>query len=373
MKIALDAKRALNNVAGLGQYSRILINGLLRDFPQHAYHLFSPKTKDFLQKEITGNYKIHSPESFFSKKIYSYWRSYGITSDLIKDQYDVFHGLSNELPLNLHTVKGLKKIVTIHDVIFLKHKDQYSALDRKIYDYKTGYAVKNAGCIITISEETKHDLVHYYKVPENKIEVIYQSCHPSFYSEESVTKKKQVKSKYQLPENYILNVSSFFSRKNHKVIVEAMALLKEQDDLHVVFIGGQGNIKEEIISLIKSKKLENRFHILSGVSNEDMPAIYQQASVFVYPSYFEGFGIPILEALFSKVPVITTKGGCFEEAGGNNSLYMDPSNAHQLSELLNKTLSDQALRNKMIQEGLHHASTMKDDVFTKKIMKIYED
>jgi glycosyltransferase involved in cell wall biosynthesis len=371
MKIALDAKRALNNVAGLGQYSRILLNAFFRDFPEHEYHLFSSKTKELLQKEIKGNYKLHLPESYFSKRVSAYWRSYGITYDLIKDSYDVYHGLSNELPLNISKASSIKKIVTIHDVIFLKHPEQYSTIDRQIYDYKTRYAAENADIIIAISKETKSDLIKYYKIPEKKILVIYQSCDPSFYSEATPGKKTEVKKKYNLPEKYILNVSSFFSRKNHKAIIEAIHLLKDKTDAHVVFIGGQGNIKEEIIFLVKNKKMENRFHFLSDVGNEDMPAIYQQASAFIYPSFFEGFGIPILEALFSKIPVITTKGGCFEEAGGSQSLYVNPSDSHELSEVLYKVLSDSELSNRMIQQGLVHANEMKDDVFAKKIMNIY--
>ncbi len=371
MKIAVDAKRALNNVAGLGQYSRILLNALLRDFPEHKYHLYTPKLKTFLKNELQNNYTLHLPETFFSKKLPSYWRSYGITKDLLKERVDIFHGLSNELPLNFHNVTSIKKVVTIHDVIFLKHKEQYSAIDRSIFDYKTRYACQNSDNIIAISEETKLDLIKYYNIPEHKIQVIYQSCDPLFYKEATAEKKAEVKLKYDLPENFILNVSSYFSRKNHKVIVEAMDLLKEKTDLHVVFIGGQGNIKEEIITLIKNKKLENRFHLLSGVGNEDMPAIYQMASVFVYPSYFEGFGIPILEALFSKIPVITTKGNCFEEAGGKNSLYINPDDFNELSEKIYSVISNSELRNKIIQQGLFHASGMKDDVFAKNTITLY--
>jgi len=372
MKIALDAKRALNNVAGLGQYSRILLNALFRDFPQHSYDLYTPKTKDFLEKELNGNFQLQFPESFIDRKLAACWRSYGITSDLVKNKEEVYHGMSNELPLNIHKISSLKKIVTIHDVIFLKHKDQYSAIDRKIYDYKTRYACNHADLITTVSEETRQDLIRFYNIKEEKIKVVYGSCSPAFYSEASTAQKEKVKTKYQLPEKYILNVSSYFARKNHRAIVEALELLKDKTDVHVVFVGGQGNIKEEIIALIKSKKLEDRFHLLSGVRNEEMPAIYQQASAFVYPSYYEGFGIPVLEALYSKLPVITTRGGCFEEVGGKNTLYVTPSDSQELAKALEKVLSNESLRQQMIGEGLLHASTMSDREFARKTMQLFE-
>ena len=371
MKIAFDAKRALNNVAGLGQYSRILINALSRDFPENDYHLYSPKVKEFLNKELRSNHSLHLPETFFSKKIPSYWRSFGIMNDLIKDQIDVFHGLSNELPLNSHKTTSIKKVVTIHDVIFLKHKEQYSLIDRSIFDYKTRYACKYSDKIIAISEETKMDLIHFYKVPEEKIEVIYQSCSPLFYESVEDEKKSMIRLKYNLPDNFILNVSSYFPRKNHKAIIEALELLKDKTDLHVVFIGGQGNCKEEIKALIKRKKLESRVHMLSDVGNDDMPVIYQLANLFVYPSFFEGFGIPILEALFSKLPVIATKGNCFEEVGGQGSFYVDPTNAVELSEMIYEILSNSALRGRMIQAGLIQANSMKDDIFAKNTIAVY--
>lgn len=371
MKIAFDAKRALNNVAGLGQYSRILVNALLRDFPQHEYLLYTPKTKEFLLNEIEGKYNLHFPSSGLSRKLPAYWRSFGITGELIQQQVDIFHGLSNELPLTIHKAKAVKKIVTIHDVIFLKHKDQYSAIDRQIYDYKTRYAARNADRIATISEETKQDLVRFYNIPDKKIEVIQPSCSPSFYKEVSFAEKEKVKAKYKLPASYILNVSSFFTRKNHRAIVEALDKIKDKTDAHVVFIGGQGNIKEEIVALIREKNLDNRIHLLSGVGNEDMPAIYQQAAAFVYPSYYEGFGIPILEALYSRIPVITTHGGCFEEVGGKKTIYIDPSDYNQLSEMILHVLTDENLRSAMIDEGFWHAETMRDSIFAQKMMKLY--
>lgn len=372
MKIAFDAKRALNNVAGLGQYSRTLLNACLRDFPQHNYHFYTPKVKDFLQQEIQGNYQLHFPGNYLHKKISMYWRSYGITNELIQDKIEVYHGLSNELPLNIHVATSVKKIVTIHDVIFLKHKDQYSAIDRKIYDYKTRHAAKHADAIATISHETKQDLIRYYGIKENKIEVIYPSCAPIYYKEVDSAQKEKIRLKYKLPERYILNVSSFFARKNHRAIVEAMDLLKGKTDLQVVFIGGQGNIKAEIVSLIKNKKLEDRFHLLEGVSNEEMPALYQQASMFVYPSFFEGFGLPIMEAMCSKIPVITTKGGCFEEVGGPSTLYINPADPVELSEAILQVVSNEVVRKTMISQGKLYAAGMKDEIFARKMMALYE-
>jgi len=369
MNIGLDGKRALNNLTGLGQYARILTNALVKNFPQHHYELFTPKVNSNLANEIAREVEFITPTSKYFK---SYWRSFGIKEDILKSSCDIYHGLSNELPFNIHQLSKVKKIVTIHDLIFLKHKEQYRYLDRQIYNFKTEFAVKNADVVIAISKETKNDLMYYYSVPEAKVKVVYQSCSPLYYNEASAEHKKSVTSKYMLPEKYILNVSSFFPRKNHKAIVEALDLIKNKTDVHVVFIGGQGTVKNELMELIKLKKLDHRVHIFSKVLNEDMPAIYQQAQAFVYPSFFEGFGIPILEALFSKVPVITSRGGCFEEAGGKDVVYINPSDSNELSEALYEVLSNSKKRNAMVQNGLIHAASMTDDAFAKNTMKVYE-
>jgi glycosyltransferase involved in cell wall biosynthesis len=372
MKIAFDAKRALNNVAGLGQYSRILLNALMRVYPEQDYHLYTPQKNDRLLAELKGDFKLQLPPTWLERKVPFWWRTFGLTPQLLSQHYDVYHGLSNELPLNFHAVKNTRKIVTIHDVIFLKHEQQYTALDRYIYDFKTRYACRHSDAISTISEETRLDLIKYYGVPESKIQVIPPSCDPVYYDPATEEEKQRIRQKYHLPVRYLLNVSSFFSRKNHKAIVEAMDLLQDTCEEHVVFIGGQGNIKAEIEALIRSKKLEHRFHFLSGVANEEMPAIYQQASVFVYPSFFEGFGLPVLEALFSGVPVVTTRGGCFEEVGGSSTCYVQPDKYGELAEAIATILSDKNRQTQMILAGRAHAETMRDTVFAQKTMELYQ-
>lgn len=369
MKIAFDAKRALNNGTGLGNYSRDLMNALFRLFPENEYYLYTPSAKDEFLNQLHGDFKLRFPEDFNRNLPSSIWRSYGIMKDVWKDKANIYHGLSNELPLRTKSL--VRTVVTIHDVIFLKHKEQYPFLDRRVYDYKTRKAIEYADRIIAVSEETKRDLVEFYKAETKKIEVIYQGINERFYVVDP--QDSEVIKKYALPQKYILNVGSFFSRKNHKTLIEAFARITDKVQEDLVLVGSGGNRREEIEQLIQQKKLADRVKILSNVANYDLPAIYRAATLFVFPSLMEGFGIPVLEAQASKVPVITTGGGAMEEAGGKDAVYIKPTDAEEIAAAMLKVLGDETLRNNMVKNAYHHALVINNKRSAEQTMTIYRE
>jgi glycosyltransferase involved in cell wall biosynthesis len=389
MRIGFDAKRALNNASGLGNYSRNLLNALMRDFRDEEYVLFSPKANEDLLNLLDGDFKVIFPETKHQRvvsagliywldnaytQLYIYlkkiglWRSWGIKDDLVRERVKLYHGLSNEIPFDLKKV-GIPSVVTVHDLIFLKHKEQYPFIDRLIYNYKTRYAAHYADRVIAVSTETKSDLIEHYKIPESRIVVIPPPIDNAF----AQPVRQNFKVKNLLPAKYILNVSSFYPRKNQKALIEAFDLIKSKVEEDLVLVGDAGGEQKNIEALINKKGLNQRVTILTGISNEDLPSVYASASAFVFPSLFEGFGMPIVEALFSKVPVVATKGGCFEEAGGRNSLYVNSESPEEIAEAILKAISDTDLRNKMIEAGYGHAQTMSDTIIAKKTMQVYKE
>lgn len=372
MRIGFDAKRALNNSTGLGNHARILLNALMRDFPENEYHLFSPKAQDKFFHQLHGVFKLHFPEIKFWQSFHSLWRSFGIRRCLLRERIDIYHGLSNEIPFGRPS-SGIRQVVTIHDLIFLKHKAQYPFFDRQIYELKTRYAAKYADHIIAVSQETKRDLIEFYKVPEKKVTVIYPSVDAAFQAPVIGHPSSVVTQKYNLPRKYILHVGSFFPRKNQRMLIEAFDRIKNEIEDNLVLIGSSGSNRKEIEQLIASKNLQQRIRIIANISNEDLPAVYQAASVFVFPSLFEGFGAPVLEALFSKTPVVATKGGAIEEAAGKSSLLVNPLAAEDIAEKILLVLKDENLRNKMVTEGYTHAQTMNDTIFARKVMALYTE
>ena len=371
MKLGFDAKRALNNGTGLGNHARILLNAMMRDYPDHSYSLYTPRAREQYLSELDGYFQLHFPTTKVAQSLHAWWRSYGVTRDILTHRTDLYHGLSNELPLKIHRT-AIATVVTIHDLIFLKHKEQYPLIDRQIYTYKTKYAAKHADRIIAVSEETKRDLIELYHVPERKITVIYPSIDTRFYEKASVAKRADVAMQYQLPAKFILNVGSFFPRKNQMRLIAAFDNIKKNIEEDLVLIGSSGNMLNTIREEIISRKIQDRVHIITSVKNEDLPSVYQLASLFVFPSLFEGFGAPVLEALFSQVPVIASAGGAIEEAAGKYSLLIDPTATEDIAAKIVSAMTDDTVRNTMVAKGLEHALTMTDAIFAARTMDVYE-
>ena len=368
MKIGFEAKRVFNNRTGLGNYSRDLVRILSIYFPENNYFLYNPK-KNKKNLFVSNNTNVFekNPISKFDQKFKNYWRQNTVVKDLIKDKIVLYHGLSGELPSGL-SKKGIKSIVTIHDLIFVRYPKLYSFFDRKIHFYKFKKAASNADLIIAISEQTKKDIISFLNIDANKITVIYQGCQDVYKKEYSELEKQIISKNYNLPQKFVLNVGTIEERKNALTIVKAIKNL----DIDLVLIGKQTDYAEKIYDYIIEHKLEKRVHFLKGLSSTDLAIIYQLATVFVYPSLFEGFGIPIIEALYSKTPVITTKNGVFPEAAGPNSLYIEPVDVDELTNKINRVINDNLLATKMKEEGWKFAQQFNDEKIAKNIMSCYQ-
>ena len=371
MKIAFDAKRAYNNKSGLGNYSRDIIRAVIQKHEDHLY-LFSPKinTEIFniqpLVSDLSTVEEIQPTEPI-DRFITGYWRSFSIIKDIHKRKIDLFHGLSNELPFTLGNT--IKKVVTIHDLIFKRYPQWYKAIDRKIYDWKFKLACNNADKIIAISEQTKADIMNFYQIDESKIEVVYQTCNDSFKNKATQEQVAAVRKKYQLPNEFLLNVGTIETRKNALNIVKALHQKNINTPLYI--IGRNTEYANEIKAYINQNNLEKQIQILHNVSNEELPVFYQLAKIFIYPSTFEGFGIPIIEALYSGTPVITSKGSCFSEPGGENSVYVEVGNIDELGEAITNLLTDPKKCTMMIEKGLVHVQEFSTKKVTEDLYEIY--
>ncbi|MDB9932395.1 MAG: glycosyltransferase family 1 protein [Flavobacteriales bacterium] len=371
MKIGFDAKRLFLNNTGLGNYSRDLVRGILEQAKENDYFLYTTggeidlKTK-FLKDH--PNAEIVYPSGLY-KKMKSYWRSVKLERELIKNGVEVYHGLSHEIPRK-NKLSKIKYVVTIHDLIFLRFPENYNRIDRKIYKKKVEYACKTADKIIAISEQTKRDLMEFLNVPENKIEVIYQSCATSFHHISDYRYRDLIKNKYNLPENYILYVGTIEKRKNLATLIEAIG--KSNTKLPLVAVGKQTDYTKEVMAMVDKYNLGNQVALLQNVSFLDLPSIYQSANLFVYPSFFEGFGIPVLEALYSKTPVIAAIGSCLEEAGGPNSIYIDPKNSDELASAIDRVIENPELQLEMKEKGFEYAQNFTSENQAKEVLEIYE-
>lgn len=385
MNIGFDAKRAAQNRTGLGNYSRFVIRILSEKFAGNQYHLYTPKPHrmPYLQEIPTLKHLfLHFPPQGIWSRIRSLWRVWGITKDIQKDGIQIFHGLSNELPLNIGTPeqrkmkaggKGCKYIVTIHDLIFIHTPQYYHWIDRQIYNFKFRRACRCADRVIAVSEYTKQEIMHYYHTPESKIDVVYQGCDPVFSQEIEEGKLQEVKARYQLPDKFVLYVGSIEERKNLMLVAKAMAELNRRAAIHVVAVGRRTAYVDQIQDFLKAQGIDYLFHFYHQVPYADLPAFYKWASTFAYPSRIEGFGIPLLEAISSGVPAIGCTGSCLEEAGGPNSIYVNPDDAKGMADAILRTCTDETLRQHMISEGKKYALNFSDEKLSNDLMKVYEN
>jgi glycosyltransferase involved in cell wall biosynthesis len=369
MILGFDAKRFFHNKTGLGNYSRDLIRILAHYHPENSYLLYNPKPKKIDRVPIDGKIIIeHLPDSKKGRRLSSLWRLFFVSTQIKKDEVEIYHGLSGEIPIGLHK-SGVKTLVTIHDLIFMRYPNLYSYFDRKIHYYKFKYAAHKADLVIAISEQTKKDIVTYLKINPDKIKVIYQGCTPVFKEAISSEFIELTRAKYQLPTNFILNVGTIEKRKNVLSVIKA---IKEMD-IQLVIIGKKTAYFTEINKYILENNLENKVIFLENLELKELAAIYRMASIFLYPSIFEGFGIPIIEALYSKTPVITSKGGCFAEAGGENSIYIDALNTMELRIELENLLFDSEKREIMKLRGFEFVQKFNDDKIAENWIETYNE
>jgi glycosyltransferase involved in cell wall biosynthesis len=364
MLIGFDAKRIYHNETGLGNNNRLIIKSLLKHHPENAYMLFSPL------QPVVEPIETKGASAFYYKGMFpGYWRSFGIKNDLIKNHIDIFHGLSNEIPFTLRS-SSIKSVVTIHDVIFRKYPHQYAAIDRMVYNFKTSYACKYADKIIAASETTKNDIIHYFGTNPQKIEVVYQSCDERYY--ESTQPDDTVLNSYNLPSDFVLYVGSIIERKNLLGICKAYTLLPQQSRVPCIVIGRGGAYVKTVKKYIEENQLEKYFIFLTNVTNAELPAFYKQATLSIYPAFYEGFGLPVLESMASGCPVITSSVSSLAEVAGNACILTKPDNAEELAHALSTLIHSETDRKKFARLGKLRAQQFTAEKCIKGITDVYK-
>lgn len=330
MRIGFDAKRLFANSTGLGTYSRTLFNRLLQYYSEDDYILYVHqkyyketlyKYPDYTQRTYISNY--------YNDKL---WRSSKIAEDIQTHDIQIYHGLSNELPMSIGS--NVKKVVTIHDVIFKTLPKTFSFFDRKIYYLKWKKAIQEADAIIAVSEQTRQDILSYFKAEESKIKVIYPTWNKEFEHHCSYSLKEEFLQKYALPRDFILYVGDISKRKNFLVLLKALQLPENQDKNIVVVTQG-GDEYQKAQRLVFEYQMQSRVYFMQHILWYELPIIYHLSQALVYPSLYEGFGLPVLEALVCGKPVIVANNSSLKEVGGDACIFINEKNVEELSHAIN--------------------------------------
>jgi len=380
MNIGYDGKRAFQNKTGLGNYTRSLLSALAHYYPGEQYTLFAPRITDLFKTVSFPQIHVKVPERFFDKKFPALWRSKRIVNDIVAAGMDIYHGASNELPAGIQKTK-VKTVVTVHDLIFERYPETYHFEEKFVHRWKIKNACVVSDAIIAASKQTKADLIHFYKVPEHKISVCYQSCNPAFGKMIPGPDKELIRKKYGLPGSFFLAVGSITPRKNLLTICEAMLVLKGKKDISLVIIGDGKKEKEKIKEFMDKHGMGDQLLFLnelpqskeeSFINGSDFPAIYQQATALIYPSIFEGFGIPLLEALWSGVPVISSNTSSLPEVGGEAALYFLPYDHELLAQHMMQVMTDKNIVMSMREKGFIQAKKFSDQHHAESVMQVYQ-
>ncbi len=366
MKIGYEAKRVFHNASGLGNYARNLLRALATAYPHNQYYLYNPS-----KGEIPFGDKLQSVSEVLPKRngsLYSkLWRQSLVSNDAQKNGVQVFHGLAQELPTGLKK-HGIKSVLTVHDLIFMRHPELYSFIDKRIYTQKLKSACQRADAIVAISEQTKEDLAKFLNIQEEKVQVIYQGADPLFTADEPKEDREAIKQKLGLPPRFALFVGTLEKRKGVEKILEAQLITK----LPVVYIGRHTDYWKKLVGEKRFDSIRSLIYSPTVKANEDLAKVYRAAELFIYPSIFEGFGIPVLEALLSKVPVITSNISSLPEAAGPASALVDPHDADELAFKFQQIWDSENMRQKMVDSSAQHLEQFSDKVIAEKWNELYQ-
>ncbi len=357
LKIGFDAKRYFWNPTGLGNYSRSLIRGLARYHSAEVeLHLYAARKNDQILRSDpqASQYRLHAPAGMLGG---IGWREWRVGRQVRDNGIQIFHGLSAELPLGIEKKVPLAA-VTIHDLVAEKQPELFATVDSRIYRAKMKSAVRRAGLVLATSEATRQEILECYPTDPEKVQVLYQSPAEAFFVGVPASELERVRLKYRLPQNYLLSVGTVIERKRLLSTVRALAHpdLRSESPVLVVVGGLRSEYARRVQEEVRILGLHNRVLFHSDITSEDLPAVTQGATLSLYPSIYEGFGIPVAEALVSKVPVITSRFSCLPEVAGPGAICVNPDDLDEYASAISLLLSDTPRRAQIAELGQRHAS-----------------
>lgn len=343
MKIAIDVRDAAKEKTGKGWYVFNILEQLFTIDKKNHYILYSnSKTNPFQESK---NIEFRSMEAKPSK-----WH-FLVIKDIQKEKVDLFFAPSSYI-IPAFCPTSIKMVMTVHDLVSHMFPANHNKKAVIIERLTLKRAIKRADKIFVVSENTKKDLLKRFTYPESRITTTY--CAPAEYfntktSEEDLQKFKE---KMKYPDNFVLAVGTLEPRKNFATLIRSFSTIKKKHpDFKLVIVGKQGWKFKQIEETIKQYKLEEEVIFPGYLKDNDLKNTYKLAKVFVFPSLYEGFGIPPLEAMASGCPVVSSNVASLPEVIGDAGLLVDPTNPYKLAEAVSSLIENEQVRQKMIERG----------------------
>ncbi len=353
MRIALDYTAGIRQGAGVGQYVRSLVGALLEQDDKNHYTLLTSgrptEEHPFPKGENVSGRSVLIPDRYLN--ILWYRMRFPLHANYFTGPTDIYHGLDFALP---PLSSRIRKVVTVYDLAFLEHPETAVPSLAAYLNKVVPEAVERADIVAAISHATKQALITHYRAPAEKITVIPCGVGSQFQRITDPLALEDVRRKFELAQPFILSVGTLEPRKNHLGLIKAfheMVQGNQQNQVTLAIAGGKGWMYEETQRVVTELKLENRVRFLGRVSEHELIALYSMAEIFAFPSFFEGFGIPPLEAMACGAPVITSNTSSLPEAVGDAALLVDPQDISAIAEALTHLMESEALREELRQKG----------------------
>ena len=361
MRIAIDANPMFLNRSGIGNYTYYLVRQLVRIDQEDEYYLYNTATKD---QELDGLKLGGNARVICFPRVFSAWRAK-------RDQIDVYHGTSYQL-----WAEGRAgSVVTIHDLALVRFP-QFSKrfLGERWSIHKTRRILQRATKIIAVSQSTANDLTNFYQIPADKITVIYNGVGEDFYPCCEPGMIRSIRDRYDIhTDDYVLFTGGCEPRKNLERLLEAFLILhRKVYPLSLVVVGGMGRRSHEIHQRIARLGLERNVVLPGHVPNPDLRLLYSGARLFVYPTLYEGFGMPVLEAMACGVPVITSNASSIPEVAGDAAFLIDPYDVQTLAEAMGSVLEDQNLHESLRTRGLERVKAFSWESTAHQTLEVYK-
>ena len=357
-----NKETGLPNRVGSSEFCFQLLSKLSKLDTSNDYSVFLPVEPSLDMPKQTEKWRY---VAFHSKKL---WTLLGLSRKLNSYNLDVFFSPTHYLPL----YTASPSVISILDVSYLYFPNLFKKKDLYQLKFWGGYSIKKAKKIITISNSSKNDIIKMYKVNPDKVTVIYPGIRVDLNLKVKDLSMEELNNKFGIKEKYILFVGTLQPRKNIVKLIEAFSKLKEKD-LNLVIVGKKGWQFEDILNAPKKYEVEDRVKFLDSVSDEDLPSLYKNALCFCLPSLYEGFGLPILEAMQYGCPVATSNVSSLPEAGGEAAVYFDPENVEDIAKALQSLVNDEELRNSLIKKGYEQVKKFSWEKTAKETLRVLEE
>lgn len=363
MKIGIDASRiALEERTGTENYTAKLIDKIKELDRSNKYVLYFNKTPKYFEISQQNVSTRVIPMARF-------WTQFRLAVECLVNPPDILFVPAHTIPVIRWP--RLKTIVTVHD-LGAEFLAQYHQFPQKLYlNWSTEFVARHATHLIAVSEATKKDLIKQMKVDPKRITVVPEAVEQSLFYKREANEIMQVKKELGITKPYLLFVGTIQPRKNLLKLIEAFSKL-ENKDLELVLAGKPGWLFEEIYEAPKKFRVDDRVKFVGYVKDDQLPALYSGAEVFVFPSLYEGFGLPILEAMSCSTPVLTSNVSCMPEVAGGNAVVINPNKTSEITAGIERLLKDKSLRQKLSESGRNWAGNFTWERAAEETIKVFE-